>query len=234
MKKIIAVVLVLVTLMLCFSSCGSKDAIKIAPHDLNMPDSYEIEYVVVTNQDGEEYDDIAKVVCGCDADGNFYYSYTTTNKNYSDSNVKKLCIGSEDSYDEYLLNQETGEYELVAKNRRWVDAFVACNEFLEYANDTIDDYADVSYKKINALTDVAAGVSSESVTFSDTERFEYYSVTGGNRMSGKTFEAVVEKETGACIYVNYLEPSLDGTEYYFYATKYTTPHDGDYDSLLHS
>lgn len=230
MKKIIAIALVLVTLTLCFSSCGSKDAIKIAPHDLNMPDSYEIEYVVVTNKGGEDDDDIAKVVVGCDADGNFYYSYTPTNKNYT--NEKKLCIGSDDSYDEYSFNRETGKYELVANNRRWVDAFVVCHEYVEYANDTIDDYSDVSYEKIESLTKTPTGMSGKAIDFSDAERFEYYSVTGGNRMSGKTFEAVVEKETGACVYVNYLEPSLDGTEYYFFATKYTTPYDGDYDSFL--
>lgn len=230
MKKILAITLVLVMLTLCISSCGPKEAIKIAPHDLNMPDSYEIEYVVVTNEEDDAYDDIAKVVIGCDADGNFYYSYDANNEKYDD--VKKLCLGSDDSYAEYAFDKESGKYELVAENRRWVDAFVVCHEFVEYANDTIDDYSDVSYQKIDALSKTPADMSGKAIDFSDNERFEYYSVTGGNRMSGKTFETVVEKETGACVYVNYLEPSSEGKEYYFFATKYTTPNDGDYDSLL--
>ncbi len=223
MKKILAMALVLITLALCFSSCGPKDAIRIAPHDLNMPDSYEILYTVVTDSTNDENDSVALVVCGCDAEGNFYFSEIGKTDSYN--NVKKLCIGSDDSYDEYSFDEETGKYELVAKDRRWVDAFVACSDYIEYANDETDKG---SYEKIDALSTSPIG----TIDFSDTERFEYYRVTGGSKMSGKPFEAVVEKETGACVYVKYLEPSIDGTDYYFYATKYTTPFEGNYKSLF--
>lgn len=223
MKKTLAMALVLITLALCFSSCAPKDAIKIAPHDLNMPDTYEILYTVVTDSVNDEYDSVAKVICGCDADGNFYFSEIGNTDSYT--NIKKLCIGSDDSYDEYSFDEETGKYELMAKGSRWVSAFVACSSYIEYANDEIDNG---SYEKIDALSEKPSG----TIDFSDTERFEYYKVTGGSRMSGKTFETVIEKTTGACVYVKYLEPSLDGTEYYFYATKYTTPYDGNYKSLL--
>lgn len=223
MKKIIAMSLVLITLALCFASCGPKDSIKIAPHDLNMPESYEILYTVITDSENDEDDTIAQVICSGDADGNFYFCEIGNKSSYN--NVKKICIGSDDSYDEYLFDKETGKFELSTKGHRWVEAFLSCNEYLEYANDEIEKG---SYEKIDALSNVPSG----AMDFSDTERFDYYKVTGGSKMSGKTFETVIEKTTGACVYVNYLEPSDDGIEYRFYATKYNTPYAGKYKSLV--
>ncbi len=235
MKKFIALSLILIVLSLSFSSCGPKDAIQIAPHDLNMPDTYQIVYTVVTDGTGENDDDIATVVCGCDADGNFYYSYTGKLEN-----EKILCIGSDDSYKEYRFNEETGKYELTNESVRWVSAFVACNEYVEYANEVIDDTGEKkTYEKIDALTKMPDGVSGKAIDFSDTERFEYYAVTGRVFASGaefEGFETVIEKATGACVYVNYFgQKNLSENNkatYYFYATEYTTPYSGSYGSFL--
>jgi len=229
MKRILAIVLALVTLTLCCASCGPKDAIKIAPHDLNMPDSYEILYTVVVDDQYNKTVTTSKVVCGCDASGNFFFSEISDDE--EKEAVKRLCLGSDDSYKLYEYDAEIGKLiSTTDRTLRWVDAFVTCNDkYLEHAN---NELAKGTYEKIDTLSEASLSLlGKEAIDISDTERFEYFKVTGGYAYDGKPFETVVEKGTGACVFVNYLEPSAAGTHYYFYATKYTTPFDGSYGNL---
>lgn len=238
MKKLITISLMLVILAVSFASCGPKDTIMIAPHDLNMPDSYQITYTLVTDGVSEDDNDIVTVICGCDADGNFYYSYTGKL-----NNEKVLCVGEGDSYDEYRFNTETEQYELTKEGNRWVSAFVACNEYVEYANDIVSDTVNgpkKTYEKIDALTRVPDGVEGKAIDFSDSERFDYYVVTGKvieNGVEFEGFETAIEKTTGACVYVNYfgqknLQEGAEEVTFYFYATEYVTPYSGSYASML--
>ena len=237
MKKFFSLVMLLVLCALTLSACGPKDAIMIAPHDLNMPDTYQIKYTFVVDAADDSCDEFATIVCGCDAAGNYYYSYTSENKV-----EKRLCIGSDDSYNQYSFNQETGKYELVQEGCRWVSAFVFCNEYVEYANDIVTDKVNggkKTYEKIDALSELPSGVSGAAIDFSDPERFEYFVVKGRVYEGGagfEGFETVVEKETGACVYVKFFGfENLTGgadTECYIYATEYLTPYSGSYGNYL--
>ena len=239
MKKFIALALVFVFLTLSLASCGPKDAIKIDPQHFNMPDSYQITYTFIEDfPEGNEYyeDVVATVISGCDTSGNFYYSYEGSNRT-----LKRVCIGSDDSYKLYELSEETdGKFELIEEDMRWVEAFNTCNDYVGYANTMLNSDKENTYAKIDSLTNMPEGISGKTIDFSDPERFEYFSVKGlfypdGREYGG--FEAVVEKETGACVYVNYFAPEIytaigGEVKYYFYATEYAIPYSGNYASII--
>ena len=223
MKKFIARALVIVALTLSLASCGSKDAIEVNPHDLNLPDSYELVYNVVTvNKEGEK-DEHSETV-GCDAKGNFAYlggSYE----------VVYIAKG-EDSYDKHL-KEDSDKFELDGTGKRWIDAASTSNKYADYAYDEVKEGA--TYEKIDSLT-LPADLKGKDLVFLDTEKFEYYTVTGGRMQQGRTFQTAIEKETGNCFYAHY-DGGLNSSgaycdEYYFYVEKYTTPLSGDYASVI--
>ena len=227
MKKIIALALVIVALVLSFTSCSIKDAIKVNPYDLsNFPDSYEIAYkIVLVSKDGEK--NVNVVTSGCDAKGNFAYLGTSPETLY-------LAKG-EDSYDKYssMLLSDTFKLEETDQNR--TSAASTSFRYANYAYDEVKDGA--TYEKIDSLT-LPEDLKGEDLIFLDAEKFEYYAVTGGRKEQGRTFQTAIEKKTGKCFYVHY-DGGLNSSgaycdEYYFYVETYTTPYNEDYSSKLQS
>ena len=200
MKKTIAIVLLLITMMLCLSSCEQK-AIEIIPH---LPDTYAI--VVVSYNSN----DIDESVYGLDSKGNKYYC---------DSNGREHVYLSKDggSYDEYLLNEETGKYELQGEAVGTGDASLRTCYRLPH-----DNAVTGTYEKIDSLN-IPSDINKNDFIFLDAERFEYYKVTSSG---GLVYETAVEKETGICFYTCYDNGECS------YISKYTVPFEGNYADLL--
>lgn len=212
MKKILALTLLLVALTLCFSSC-QKAAIEISPYG-QFPDTYEIVYT--------EYDSKGQpsglITAGRDANDNLFYDVTYLDGSSGGEQRVFLRNHSESfvSYREYVLNPETGKFELENDNssgsRRLFD------EFYKAAHNAA---VQGSYEKIDALT-LPEG-SEDDLVFLDAEKFEYYKAIGAY---GGTFETAVQKGTGICFYANYESGST------FTVVKYNDSYTGNYADLI--
>ena len=203
MKKIIALTLALLTLTLCFVSCGQK-AIEIIP---KLPDTYEIVIIEYSETLGAR-----ETVYGLDSVGNKYV--------FDINGREHVYIAQADgkNYDEYLLNEETGSYmSMGTAVSTGTSGLENCYK-LPHSNAVTG-----SYKKIDSLN-LPASITQTDLIFMDTDRFEYYEVTTSG---GLVYETAVEKETGIHFYTCYVN---DGE--YNYISKYTVPCESNYADLL--
>ena len=203
MKKIIALGLALLTLTLCFASCGQK-AIEIIPH---LPDSFEIVVVDYSKSLGTK-----ETVYGIDTHGNKY--------TYDVNGRENVYILQDDgkTYELFTLNAETGLYE--SKGEAVSSGMIALENCykLPHANAVTG-----SCKKIDALN-LPATITQSDLVFTDAERFEYYEVTTSG---GIVYETAVEKGTGIHFYTYYVESGE-----YCYISEYTVPCEANYADLI--
>lgn len=232
MKKILALILALVTLTLCFTSCGSSETIEIDPRDINMPDSYQLVYTIVERtQEGEKI--TRSYTVGCDAKGNF----ASLGMNQTDGeDINEVYIAKSSNSFEKYVDEGVGSYSFSQSGVTWGGA--VCIGDAGYAYNRVVNRG-AKYEKIESI-DLPDALEGQNLLFLDTARFDYYKVIDVNNKG--VFQTAVEKKTGACVYVYYDEYHYNSDyydeqyhyygEYYIYASEYTTPYNGDYSTLI--
>jgi hypothetical protein len=211
MKKLLICFLALLLPILSLAACGEQ-SITIDPKN-NFPYTYEIVYEV-HKPDGT----VTYCVSGRDAERNTYYRDMAGMETLFYAREKNQVIASLYTLicDEYILNTESGVYELTEEN-----VVIYRADFEDLSRTAYKASQKNKYRKIDELT-LHEDFEGEAL-YLDAERFDYYQIT--STFTG-LYEVAVEKNTGICYYACFENGNA------FAITRFETPFNGDYTALL--